>query len=780
MLATTAALIACSAGLATSQASERRGVLAAATLAPMSSEADPLGCDLCAAGRSHAEAFIPEFIERPEGLTTEPLDATDVLDYDLDIDVDLVNETITGSNTMTVRSEIDGLNTFTFRLRENFAITGASVNGTPISFDRLNAVDVRAELDRTYDTDEVFELTVSYSGVALSRGFGSIEFGQRSSGRFAATLSQPYYAYTWWPAKDGDFGEPGDNSDKATGSISITAPSEYRATCNGLLQNITSVAGGKTKYTYRTEYQTPTYLYAFAIHPYTTWTQTWNYTTGDGEAIAMPVEFNIYPDVDSTQTRNAAENCIPMLTVFSDLFGVYPFYEEKYGIYNFSFGGGMEHQTNSGQSSFGESLTAHELGHQWWGDHVTCKSWDDIWLNEGFATYCESLWLEFKNGQSHTALVNAMNNRRPGAGGANDVTWVADTDSLGAIFDGSTSYRKGGWIYHMLRGVLGDEDFFAMLRDVRENFGFGTWTTANLRDAAEVYSPIDLGRFFDQWVYEGGHLELASSFENVTIDGQPYARVRLRQTQSTSYPTYDMPIDLLIRTAPSATRARVRFDERSEHFLIPVDGPVTRVTLDPDTWILHYFESEESYVAGPPRIAASSIEPGDILNDAPAAITLTFSDAGVSPSPSHFTLSGPEGVVPTSLAMTSPFTAELTPAAPLAPGAYTLTVSDAISANGLPLDGEILPSVVQSFDGSAFPSGDGQAGGAAVISFEIDGGCSASDLAEPFGSLDIADVVAFLSAFGSADPAADLAEPFGTLDIADVVAFLNLFGAGCP
>src|SRR5262249_15754047 len=149
-----------------------------------------------------------------------------------------------------------------------------------------------------------------------------------------------------------------------------------------------------------TNYKTAPYLWFFSSTNYNQWSRTYTYQLPGGGTGTMPVEFSIYPASDTAANRAAWEKVVDMLGVFSQLFGEYPFVGEKYGIYQFPFAGGMEHQTYTGQGTFVEYVTAHELGHQWWGDNVTCRTWNHIWLNEGFATYCEALWEEFKPGST--------------------------------------------------------------------------------------------------------------------------------------------------------------------------------------------------------------------------------------------------------------------------------------------------------------------------------------------------------------------------------------------
>ncbi|MHC4209849.1 MAG: M1 family metallopeptidase, partial [Planctomycetota bacterium] len=377
---------------------------------------------------------------------------TDVLHYDLDLEIVPAFTWLGGANTISVRSLIDGLTTFQVRLHDTFDITSAQVDGLAAPWQRLSATTIEVDLGRSYDAGEEFEVMVAYGGVPVSLGFGSINFTSQGGYPLVFTLSEPWFAYTWWPAKD-------DNNDKATGEFKITVPNPLSVASNGLLLSVDGVGGGRRRYNWLTGYQTATYLFSFSATFYHTFSGTYIYDGG-----SMPVDFFIFPDSDNPANRDAWLETVTMLPVFGDLFGLYPFLDEKYGIYQFGFGGGMEHQTMTGQGSFTETLTAHELAHQWWGDMITCGTWQDMWLNEGFATYSEDLWKEFEPGGGGTDALHAhMDIRRPSDVNGSVYVPLEDADNFNRIFSGNFSYRKGAWVLHQLRHVVGDQDFFDIL-----------------------------------------------------------------------------------------------------------------------------------------------------------------------------------------------------------------------------------------------------------------------------------------------------------------------------
>lgn len=519
----------------------------------------------------------------------EPMSATDALHYDLDIEVSSINTgtnscTITGTCTMTIQSKSPVLTEFSFRLRNLFTITSAMINDTtPVTVTSTSTTTRVATLDRTYGMDEVFTLTIAYNGATLSAGFGSIEVRSHASGSVVATLSEPYYSYTWWPVKDSDVFLPGDNSDKATIDFSIVAPNNYSAPSNGVLQSVDVLSGSRKRYNWASGYPIAPYLVSFAVSNYNTWTR--NYLHAGG---LMPVQFYIYPHNDTPANRAGWEKAIDMMEVFAPLYGEYPFVDEKYGLYNFPFSGGMEHQTMTGQSAFNESLTAHELGHQWWGDAVTCRTWSDIWLNEGFATFSEAIWDEYKTGsQNVAAYLSAMIARKPFIEERTVYVPASETSSVSRIFDSNLSYRKGAWVLHQLRHVVGESDFWQILADYRAAYEGSAATTDDFATVASAVHGQDLTWFFQQWIYAGGAPSYQFGWDTVKVGGQTYLHAKLVQTQAPPYPNvFIMPVDLRATIGGSPQTATVWNDARSQWFVLPIAGTPTNVQFDPDQWIL--------------------------------------------------------------------------------------------------------------------------------------------------------------------------------------------------
>lgn len=730
------------------------------------------------AARFDARPDVALFPARDDATQTrESLGDTDVLHCDLEIEIFPPTRTLAGQNTMTVRSLIDGLTQFTFRLHPNLSISAVTLNGTtavpPASIQSVGQYGRVVAPDRAYDTDELFTIRIEYGGAPESRGFGSIEFRTQGGNPLVYTLSEPYHAATWWPVKDGDAFDPGDNKDKFTIDTAIIAPSALTSVSNGLLVGVDDL-GTRRRFRWSSAYPTVAYLVFFSSSLYNTWSAAFPHADG-----VMPVEFAIFPSNDSAANRTAWELCIPMLGTLGDLYGEYPFIDEKYGIYNFGFTGGMEHQTYTGQGGFGESLTAHELAHQWWGDNVTCRTWHDIWLNEGFATYSEALWYEHKAGSSgYPAYLSAIRARRPADVG--DTVYVYDTSNYGRVFSGTYTYRKGAWVLHMLRGMVGQATLLDILSQYRAAFQGSAATTDEFAAIASAVSGIDLTTFFQQWVYLPGAPQYQYGRRSVTIAGAQYLQFFIRQSQPATYPIFQMPLDVRIDWLGGSASTRVSNAAYEQHYLIPVGGFATNVVLDEFDWVLNIGKIPVQYFDGPPKIVSvtPSIDAEFSLAAAPTQATIQFSEHVTAASAGDFGLAGPGGPIPLSLAY-DPFAARavLTFDSALQPGQYQLTVYSTLRSGAAlaALDGEINPAP------TPFPTGDGLPGGDAIWTFRIHEPCPA-DLDQNF-TVDLADLAILLANFGTTGGATadqgDL-DGDGDIELQDLALLLAAFGAECP
>jgi Peptidase family M1 domain/Peptidase M1 N-terminal domain len=631
---------------------------------------------------------------------------TNVLHYDLTLEVNPDSEWLTGVCAIRTEVLVDGLATFQVRLDDAFTIDAVEIDSLGIAWHRLDDATIEATLDRAYDAGEVFTLTVSYNGHPESANWGSIIFTTEGNDPLVYTLSQPWFAYTWWPTKD-------DLTDKATGDLRIIVPSDLTAAANGVLLSETDLGDDRTEFHFRTQYQTVPYLFCFAASAYNRFAGVWEY--GD---ITMPLEFYIFPEDDNQTNRNKWLRSGDMLTVFSDVYGVYPFANEKYGIYGFGFGGGMEHQTMTGQGTFSEWITAHEAGHQWWGDMVTCATWHDIWLNEGFATYSEAIWQERKNGGIDTqALIDHMANRRPGR--FDDSVYCYDLSNVGRIFSGDFTYRKGGWVLHQLRHVVGDDAFFQILADYRQAFEYDSAITADFQAVAESVTGADLDWFFQQCVYDIGSPSYEYAWRALDVAGAPYLELSITQVQTTDYPLFVFPVDIVVTEGAGDATHVVWNDADVEHFLIPLTETASAVDFDPQQWILWQEADEVAFLPGPPKLVETSPAPSSIVDgDTLAEIQLTF-HKDVTAAAGDFAIHDSDG---SPVAFDFAYdqvaqTVTLTPTFALEFGIYAVTASDTIVdvESAQALDGELT----HAWGEPTLPSGDGLPGGDAVFGFYI-------------------------------------------------------------
>ncbi len=634
---------------------------------------------------------------------------TDVLHYRLELEVSPASRMLDGANTMTVACVADGVSAFRFWLHPALAVSALSVDGRAAAWRRLDERALEVELGSSCNAGDRFELRVAYRGSPVTAGLSSIVFESQGGWPVVATLSEPWFAYTWWPVKE-------DSRDKATGELVITVPAELTVVANGVLVDVQAVAGGRRRFHWSTAYPTSPYLFAFAATRYSSVAASFVHDGG-----AMPVELHLYPGSDTEDNRERWEAVVAMLGTFGDLFGPYPFLAEKYAIYQFPWRGGMEHQTASGQGgdhAFSEYLTAHELAHQWWGDLVTCATWSDIWLNEGFATYAEALWSERGAGANGaSALRNAMAARRPG--NLEGTVYIASPTSVQRIFSADLSYRKGAWVLHMLRRVVGDESFFAALEGYRERFAYRSATTADFQSVAEEVAGRGLGWFFAEWVYGGGAPTYRYGWREHELAGQRFLEISLEQTQAD--PVFTMPLELEILAGGGAQRPRLWNDARLQHYLLPVSAPVDAVEVDPDAWVLTRSKDDAAFVDGPPRVVAVAPAPGSTLRAGdPLSATVSFHEDVVI-GPGCVVLRRGDGAEYDLEVAYDPatFTATMVSQRPLSGGRYELILSDAIldASGAIALDGELDADA-----GSALlPSGDGVTGGETVIQYTVVG-----------------------------------------------------------
>ena len=513
----------------------------------------------------------------------EQLDVLDQTDFDvryweLEVDVtDIGGQSITGRVKMTSESAINGLTGIDYNYDSAMNVDSVKMGGQTVSYTH-NGDILHITLNQTYDMGQQFTTEVFYGGHPPGGGFGSFTWDTHGGRPIISTLSEPEGAREWWPCKD----MPHDKADSA--DVYIITPDNLTGTSNGVLVGEVDNGNGTKTYHWQISYPITTYLICMSISNYQSFTDWYVNANND----SMPVTNYVYPE----HYNNAVEDLSitpGAIAVFAGLFGEYPFLKEKYGHSIFPWGGAMEHQCNTsygsglinGQHSY-DWILVHELSHQWFGDMITCDIWPDIWMNEGFASYCEALWTEQLQGYS--AYVNYM---RFNNGVSDPSGPIYDPNPL---FDGNTVYSKGAWVVHMLRGVMGDEAFFEGFYAYANHpdHKYGTITTREFQAIMEQYYGADLAFFFDEWVWGMNRPKYTYSWMKEDIGGGQYEIfLHINQTQTSPAPeVFTMPIRIYPEINGQDTVITVWDDSRQDDFRFIVNGDPTQFRFDRYYWIL--------------------------------------------------------------------------------------------------------------------------------------------------------------------------------------------------
>ncbi|MHA3789608.1 M1 family aminopeptidase [Flavobacterium hauense] len=498
----------------------------------------------------------------------------DVVYHKLDLTADPTVHFISGTVTTDFIAKED-MTEIVFDLANELTVSAVQQNGNSLSFIQNENDELVISLPSVQTAGTQARVEISYSGAPPTDNDAFVT-GQHSGAPVLWTLSEPYGAKDWWPCKQ-DLIDKIDSTD-----VYITAPAEYTALANGV--EIPEAGNGTiTKTThYRHQYPIPAYLVAIAISNYSIFTQQAGTAPNN-----FPIVNYLYPESQQSNEQNVAVT-LPIMAFFEETFETYPFHEEKYGHAQCGFGGGMEHTTVSFMGSFGRNLIAHELAHQWFGDKVTCGSWKDIWLNEGFATYLTGLTIEHLDGNDAFRNWKMSNNSNitSESGGA---VYLTDNDTISSnrIFSSRLSYNKGAMVLNMLRAKLGNTNFFNALKSYLADpqLAYSFAKTPQLQAHLESASGLDLNEFFNDWIYNQGYPTYTITVEN-TETGK--ARVIINQEQShSSVSFFEVPVPIrLVGPEGEIEDYVLENNTNGQEYTVDVPFIVTDALYDPEKNII--------------------------------------------------------------------------------------------------------------------------------------------------------------------------------------------------
>ena len=534
----------------------------------------------------------------------------DVTFYDLDLDLDHVQQILTGS--VTVVAEVVGseLGELELNLRNALSVTEVRDGVGKILQTKHAQSILTVTLDRTYLAGETVTLEVDYNGNPDSDYFSWSSYDGQP---MIWTLSEALGSSYWWPCKDMNV----DKADSVTMHVTVDDPL-FVATI-GTLREVTVPELGRSTYHWHESYPIVPYLVSLAIHPFVITNDTYYPAEGD----PIPMVYYTFPAY-SGDVLGSYGVLNDMMAVFESVFGPYPFSTEKYGHAHFLVSGGMEHQTCSSMAYFAmnnsgyNAFYAHELAHQWFGDMITCADFHHLWLNEGFAVWSEAVWFEHSEGMaayhSHMALARYL-----GSG----TIYLPNIDNEGDIWQVGLVYDKASWVVHMLRHVLGEADFFTGLDLYLQQYAHGSATTEQFQAVMETVSGRDLSVFFQQWIYGEYFPVYGYSWNAEPVGEESMINLRIEQTQINTG-LFEMPLDVLVTTDLGSHLFVVENLEQVEFYSFEVPGQVLNLEIDPDDWVL----CEKSYTG------ATDVPPGSrvhlaSLDNAPnpfnPATTISFS-----------------------------------------------------------------------------------------------------------------------------------------------------------
>ncbi|ATN04559.1 peptidase M1 [Chryseobacterium indologenes] len=538
------------------------------------------------------EKEMKSFTNKMAAGNTNPNTLTYDLQYQrMDVTLNPAVNSISGSVTSHFKPN-QAIGSIYFDLNNTLTVSQVQYHGSNLAFQQLATKEIKIDFPSSVPANISDSLTITYSGVP-SPTYGAFLAGNQGGTPIISTLSEPYGAQDWFPTKQ----SLNDKIEKF--DFKITTPQQYSVAANGKLMSETIQNGQKLTF-WRTMYPTPAYLIALAVTNFVKSTDT----IGNPP---FPFVNYIFPSTNNDNTSLAnIQWTKQIMNTFENYFGAYPFRNEKYGHMEYINGGGMEHQTMSSMGGWSKTLIAHELAHQWFGDKVTCGAWNDIWLNEGFATFGEHVAYEkliMTNAEFMSYLAGQIDYITGSVGGS---TYVPDASltNVNRIFDSRLSYAKGGYVLRMMKWILGDDVFYQALKDyhARPALAYNYVRTSDLNASFLQSTGKDFTEFFNDWIYGQGYPTYTIKWKQTGNQ----ILLNVSQTQShSSVSFFEMPLPVKVNGTGGQTAYLVlNNNSNNQNFVEAVPFPIASVQFNYDYQLLE----KNSTVTQDNTLSVSSVQ----------------------------------------------------------------------------------------------------------------------------------------------------------------------------
>lgn len=518
----------------------------------------------------------------------------DVKFYHFDLNISSDTTFLSGSVEYLAEAVANELDTFVVELIDEMEIDSIVFDGTAHEYYRYNN-EVFIPIELPVAQSALFSCRIFYHGTPPPGEFFNgvtIAYNTQWDQSVVWTLAEPFNARQWWPTKQ----VLDDKADSVW--VFLTTDATNRAGSIGLLEQEVILPDNRVRYEWKSRYPIAYYLISYAVANY----QEYTFYGKPASLLedSIPIVNYIYNSPGCLDHyKEGIDRTGPLMELFSDLYTLYPFYEEKYGHCLTELSGGMEHQTMTTIGHFGFGLVAHELAHMWFGDNVTCATWSDIWVNEGFATYSDYLAHEYIAGDPWASiwLKNAHNYVVSQPDGS---VYVPPEEvyygNESRIFSSRLTYFKGAYLLHMLRYALDDDElFFMVMQDFQGVYADSVATAMNFMEVLNETTGKDFTEFFDQWFFGQGYpiynidwIQVDDVFEITSYQSASDGDV-------TPFFHMNYPVKLFLDDGTDTT-IQIEQTQPLAIEIVNISKGVDSIQVDPDYWVLKQVASINSIV----------------------------------------------------------------------------------------------------------------------------------------------------------------------------------------